>query len=169
MSLIGLKPGTHGFHVHQYGDVRTTSGLQTMSAHFVPMCSFEIVVGEDGQASSVNPCASDQTHGLPPSTDRQPGDMGNIVAANGTGAVSTTIVLGQQKMSLSNGLRSIVGRAVLVHSREDDGTQPYGNAGPPEAYGVIGIASTADGAKNDATAPSIPDVDKVILIIRVAD
>ena len=83
------------------------------------------------------------------------------------GVVAQTLVLGQQKMSLKDGLRSIVGRAVLVHSREDDGTQPYGNAGPPEAYGVIGIASTADGATNEATAPSIPEVDKVICTFEV--
>jgi len=160
VSLTGLTPGAHGFHVHQFGDVRETTGLQTMSAHFVPMCSFAV---------ADSPCKSDQTHGLPPSTDRQPGDMGNIIAANGTGAVETTIVLGQQKMSLKDGLRSIVGRAVLVHSREDDGTQPYGNAGPPEAYGVIGIASTADGATNEATAPSIPEVDKVICTFEASD
>ena len=49
-----------------------------------------------------------------------------------------------------------------VHSEQDDGTQPYGNAGLPEAYGVIGIASTAAGGTNLAQAPSVPDVDKVI-------
>jgi len=51
---------------------------------------------------------------------------------------------------------------VLVHSERDDGSQPYGNAGLPEAYGVIGIASTAEGVQNLAQAPQVPHVDKLI-------
>lgn len=38
VNVTGLSVGEHGFHVHQYGDVRTTSDLSTMSAHFVPNC-----------------------------------------------------------------------------------------------------------------------------------
>merc|ERR1719230_887290 len=92
---------------------------------------------------------------------RQPGDMGNVVAAP-DGSVDTTITIGQQKMSLSDPLRSIIGRTVVFHSNRDDGSAPYGNAGPPEAYGVIGIASTPLGRTNLAQAPSVPHVTKVI-------
>ena len=40
VDITGLTAGLHGFHVHQYGDVRETSTLDTMAAHFVPMCSY---------------------------------------------------------------------------------------------------------------------------------
>ena len=39
VEIEGLRPGFHGFHVHQYGDVRSTSDLTTISAHFVPYCA----------------------------------------------------------------------------------------------------------------------------------
>lgn len=88
--------------------------------------------------------------------------MGNVVVTADTTVL--TIVLGQQKMSLSDGLRSIVGRTVVFHSLRDDGSQPYGNAGAPHAFGVIGIASPAAGPAglNACMAPSNPPVDKVV-------
>ena len=49
-----------------------------------------------------------------------------------------------------------------VHSERDDGSQPYGNAGGPEAYGVIGLASTPESGQNLAQAPTVPHVTKVI-------
>ena len=82
--------------------------------------------------------------------------MGNIIA-DATGNAVGTIVLGQQKMSLSDTLRSVVGRVVVVHSLEDDGSQPYGNAGVPQAYGVIGVAVPPAGV-NVAFAPEVPKV-----------
>ena len=160
VDITGLKPGRHGFHVHQVGDVRVTDSLSSMAAHFVPMCNFELVV-EPGQRRHLqtykSKCSDDQKHGLPPNPIRQPGDMGNIDATGG--AVKTELNIGQAKMSLSHNLRSIVGRTVLIHANEDDGSQPYGNAGKPEAYGVIGIAAVTP---NAAVAPQVPPVDKVI-------
>ena len=150
VNINGLTSGYHGFHVHQYGDVRVTDSLETMDAHFVPTCS---LVDID------NPCYNDQKHGLPPSIVRQPGDMGNLLEGTSTTGV---IELGQQKMSLAHPLRSIIGRTVLIHANQDDGGQPYGNAGPPEAYGVIGLASTPEGSTNGALAPTVPKVTKVI-------
>lgn len=159
--MSGLTPGVHGFHVHQFGDVRATADLSTMSAHFVPFC---IPPGIDINTGLPLPsaCEDDQRHGIPPSAERQPGDMGNIlVAADGT--VDVTVVLGQAKMSLTDGLRSIVGRVVVVHSAADDGSQPYGKAGVPEAYGVIGLAKPPPSdLNNNALAPQVPKVTKVI-------
>ena len=159
--VSGLRPGLHGFHVHQYGDVRSTSDLSTMSAHFVPYCA-PPDIDENGQ--QIGGCEDDQKHGLPPHITRQPGDMGNLDIGF-DGAVkpeSQILTIGQAKMSLADPLRSIVGRTVLIHSERDDGSQPYGNAGAPEAYGVIGIASAPAGAANAAQAPSVPTVTKVI-------
>ena len=158
--IRGLRPGQHGFHVHQNGDVRETTDLSTMAAHFVPFCvPPEVEVNPDGTVqNATNGCKNDQIHGLPPSVQRQPGDMGNILVA-ADGSVTQSLTIGQGKMSLTDSMRSIVGRTVLVHSERDDGSQPYGNAGVPEAYGVIGLASTA--ALNNAQAPQLPPVTKV--------
>ena len=82
VDIRGLRPGKHGFHVHQFGDVRSTSDLSTMSAHFVPFCA-PPSIDENGQQTGG--CENDQVHGFPPSARRQPGDMGNItVRPNGT-------------------------------------------------------------------------------------
>jgi len=152
--------GAHGFHVHQYGDVRSVSDLSTMSAHFVPDCIPE-EVPPGGGANLTNGCLKDQLHGLPPSIIRQPGDMGNVMVGPSR-ALQLTLTIGQQKMSLTDSHRSIVGRTVVFHSQVDDGSQPYGNAGLPQAYGVIGMARPADGATNAVQAPTVPKVDKLI-------
>jgi len=51
----------------------------------------------------------------------------------------------------------------VIHSTFDDGLPPYGNAGGPQAYGLIGLGKpdTAAGT-NEALAPSLPTVDKLI-------
>jgi len=160
INVTGLTAGEHGFHVHQFGDVRSTTDLSTMSAHFVPFCIPSEVV-PDGDADSETGCEADQVHGIPPSVIRQPGDMGNVLIGASRTLVST-IVIGQAKMSLSHSLRSIVGRTVVFHSLRDDGSPPFGNAGVPQAYGVIGMARPADGVTNAVQAPTVPVVDKII-------
>ena len=116
-----------GFHVHQYGDTRITDKLTTMAAHFVPF-----MICEDPQDTT---CQDDAVHGMPPSTRRQPGDMGNIPCdpdvfdgctdTSAGGVVSGTLVIGQGKMSLTDSMRSIVGRVIVIHSQQDlGGTTP---------------------------------------------
>ena len=64
-------------------------------------------------------------HGFPPSTIRQPGDMGNIVAENSV--AKGTLTIGQGKMSLVHEMRSIVGRVIVIHSK----TAPHPNPNRP--------------------------------------
>ena len=121
-----------GFHVHQYGDTRITDKLTTMAAHFVPF----MMCDDPTDAACKAMIENDSVHGMPPSTRRQPGDMGNIpcpdalVGCDDTSAggdVSGTLVIGQQKMSLTDSMRSIVGRVIVIHS----GTAPHPNPNPP--------------------------------------
>ena len=120
-SITGL-PDTNpkGFHVHQYGDTRITDKLTTMAAHFVPF-----MICEDPDDTT---CQDDAVHGLPPNSRRQPGDMGNIEVTGGA-AVSPAggLTIGQGKMSLTDSMRSIVGRVVVIHSK----TAPRPNPNPP--------------------------------------
>ena len=120
-SLSNLKPGKHGFHIHQFGD--HTNGCTSTGGHYNPL-------GVD--------------HGGPtdPDTSRHFGDLGNVIAdANGVAEVNITDTL----VSLI-GVNSVIGRAVVVHAGEDDlgrGTFPdsktTGHAGARLACGVIGI------------------------------
>lgn len=113
--VIGLNSGKHGFHIHTYGDCSAPDGTSA-GGHYNP---------------------DDYPHAGPHQEKRHAGDLGNLEAdAFGRAhyeRVDDDIVL--------NGPKSIVGRAVIVHAREDDLTsQPTGNAGPRQACAVIGIA-----------------------------
>ncbi len=113
--INGLKPGKHGFHIHEYGDCTADDG-SSAGGHFNP--------------DNVN-------HGAPTDSVRHVGDLGNIEAGqDGNAHLEITDTL----MSFA-GPHSIIGRSVVVHEGEDDLTsQPSGNAGPRAACGVIGIA-----------------------------
>jgi len=81
----------------------------------------------------------DKPHGGPESEEHHVGDLGNI-EANENGRASLLKIYIDPNLTL-NGPNSIIGRAVIVHSGEDDLTsQPTGNAGSRVACGVIGIA-----------------------------
>ena|SRR3990172_2608535 len=113
--LEGLAPGKHGFHVHEFGDC-TAPDFTSAGGHFNP---------------------TQMSHGAPTDAARHSGDLGNIVADEKGMA---TLEWVDSMMQLA-GPNSILGRAVIVHTKEDDlKTQPTGNAGGREACGVIGIA-----------------------------
>lgn len=110
--LKGLKPGSHGFHIHEKGDC-SAPDASSAGAHFDPTHS---------------------QHGAPNSSIRHVGDLGNIEADSSGHAhydrVDTVISF--------IGEKNIIGRAVIVHADPDDfKTQPTGNAGGRLACGVI--------------------------------
>ena len=175
-SINGMDAGLKGLHVHQFGDTRGAN-LTTMAAHFVPFCIPPEMV--DG-VPPAGGCEDDSVHGLPPSVKRQPGDMGNIDVVDGV--AEATLTIGQGKMSLTDSMRSIVGRSIVIHSGQDlGGTKAeclgqglteaqcavdltYGAAGAPLAYGVIGLGNPTKvtpvaRTANKAQAPSVPKAD----------
>jgi len=118
--ITGLAPGSHGFHVHEYGD--TTDGCVSAGAHFNPL---------------------KKTHGGPGDEERHAGDLGNVVA--GEDGVAK-IQLKDSILALS-GEMNIIGRTMVVHADPDDLgkgghelSKTTGNAGARVACGVIGIA-----------------------------
>lgn len=113
--VTGLTPGKHGFHIHQYGDCSSSDG-SSAGGHFNP---------------TNNPHASHDA------AQRHEGDMGNLEAdASGKAHLELT-----DNMMTMSGEKSIIGRGVIVHEKEDDlKSQPVGNAGGRVACGVIGIA-----------------------------
>ena len=114
-TVSGLKANQqHAIHVHQFGDVTDLSG-KSAGGHFNP---------------------EKKPHGLPPAKDRHAGDLGNLTAdADGKAELRLTV----DNISIT-GKNAILGRAIVIHAKADDGGQPTGNAGARIGVGVIGIA-----------------------------
>lgn len=120
VSLSGLKPGLHGFHIHEFGD--NTGGCVSTGGHFNPFS---------------------KTHGAPTAQERHVGDLGNVVADE-SGNVQMTLTDSQVSMF---GNLSVIGRSVVVHEGVDDlglggheQSKTTGNAGGRLACGVIGFS-----------------------------
>jgi Cu-Zn family superoxide dismutase len=112
-TFTGLKPGPHGFHIHEKGD-----------------CG-----GKDAKNAGKHFNPTGAKHGPPESGTRHAGDFGNIVAdKEGNASFEMTT----DSLTVSPGADSVLGKAVIIHGKKDDGkSQPAGNSGPPIACGVI--------------------------------
>ena len=109
----GLTPGKHGFHIHEFGDLRSDDGTSA-GGHYNP---------------------EGHQHGGPSDAERHVGDLGNITADQTGKAIIKMTVKGLQ-------VHFILGRGLVVHAKEDDlKTQPTGDAGGRVAVGVIGVAA----------------------------
>ena len=110
--INNLTPGEHGFHIHEFGDLRGTDGTAA-GGHFNPHGKEH---GAPGESSHV-------------------GDLGNITA--GQDGVATVDVVAKNTK-----LHFVLGRAFVVHAGKDDlQSQPSGDAGPRVALGVIGVGN----------------------------
>lgn len=110
--IRGLTPGKHGFHIHEYGDLRASDGTSA-GGHFSPQ---------------------GHQHGSPKDKEHHVGDLGNI-NANSQGIADVDILAEDLK------LHFVIGRSIVVHGGADDlKSQPSGDAGPRVALGVIGFA-----------------------------
>jgi Cu-Zn family superoxide dismutase len=115
--LEGLTPSAkHAFHIHQYGDCSSADGMSA-GGHYNPQ---------------------GHQHGLPDAENRHAGDLGNVQADDQGKAHYEITVKNISIVGLQN---PIIGRAVIVHAKPDDGGQPVGNAGSRIGCGVIGIAN----------------------------
>jgi Cu-Zn family superoxide dismutase len=116
--LSGLTPGEHGFHIHQFGSCADAG--KASGGHFNPMDSPHGFLPKDGLRKA------------------HAGDMGNITAAaDGTAVLELTL----PRISLSAGKFDVAGRAVIIHEKADDFSQPLGNAGGRIGCGVIVITA----------------------------
>lgn len=113
VTLTGLSPGQHGFHVHEGGDCAMPG------EHWNP---------------------TESTHGDPtaPATTRHRGDLGNITA-DASGNVQITLrdsMLGSDRSYIGK-------TVVVHAAQDDLRTQPGGESGDPVACGVIEAADGA--------------------------
>lgn len=112
--LYNIPPGKHGFHIHENGSCEDKG--EAAGGHYNPHGAQHGFLSKDGQ---------DKAHA---------GDMGNIeIDANGEGFISLDL----PGLSLKGEANNIIGKAVVIHEKEDDFGQPTGNAGARIGCGVI--------------------------------
>jgi len=119
VNLKGISKGNHGFHIHEYGDLR--EGCKSLCNHFNPY---------------------NNVHGGIDSKKRHLGDLGNLYF---DGYKKCNKVFYDNRIRLS-GRNNIIGRSLIIHEKEDDcglggndESLKTGNAGKRIACGVIGI------------------------------
>jgi len=111
VEMSGLAPGKHGIHIHEIGDCSSPDASSTQS-HWNP---------------------GNTQHGAPDSPTHHAGDLGNIEAdAEGKASFQMTVDF----FTLSEGPNSILGKAVVVETDEDN-FDPSRSDGAGLACGVI--------------------------------
>lgn len=116
VDITNAFPGPHGFHVHAKGD-----------------CS-----APDATSAGDHFDAAGNPHGAPNASSHHSGDFGNLIAGT-NGEIKTRFTT--RSITVSPGETSVVGRAVILHGKQDDlTTQPSGNAGPRISCGVVNLA-----------------------------
>jgi len=132
IAAINGITGSHGFHIHQFGDLSSPSATATGS-HFDPLAV---------------------PHGIPPYPQRHVGDMGNIYYYNNGVAyydlINDLIPLG--------GINSVIGRAIIVHNNTDTCSTQTGGAGSRLAQCVIGVMNPQNNLVIDANTPITQDI-----------
>lgn len=130
--LSRVPPGVHGFHIHEFGECVDEG--RAAGNHYNPAGA------PHGMAMKPGPAGS------------HPGDMGNVTAdAQGNATLEVTI----PRVFLTGGRFNVSGRAVVLHEKPDDYSQPTGNAGGRIGCGPIRITGPVSrGAKAPAAAPN---------------
>ncbi len=114
-----LTPGEHGFHIHEFGDLRSDDGMAT-GAHF---------------------SSTGNAHGDINTAKGHEGDFGNVLA-NDKGVAKVDLMANGVK------LHYVLGRAFVVHADKDDlTTQPSGNSGARIGVALIGVAKAPEPKK----------------------
>lgn len=130
-AIAGLVGGnTHGFHVHQYGDL-SLQDATSAGPHYT---------GPTYDANS--------PHSIPGSTfAHHVGDMGNLYYYDISSGIAY-FSFSTTSFGLYGHPNSVIGRAVILHDAPDNCDQPYGNAGARAYVCVIGPANPAYGGAN---------------------
>jgi len=129
--LKGVPPGQHGFHIHEFGSCADSA--KAAGGHYNPAAAPHGQVLKDGVQHA------------------HAGDLGNITAGQDGKASLVAVIPG---VTLAGSPYSVAGRAVVLHEKVDDFSQPAGNAGNRIGCGVIVVPGSA------AVVPSTPTITK---------
>lgn len=110
----GVPAGKHGFHIHENGACGDEG--KAAGGHFNPEAAPHGLLHKDGFSGA------------------HAGDFGNVeIGADGTGTLEATL----PGLNLTEGPLNVRGKAVILHEKEDDFSQPTGNAGGRIGCGII--------------------------------
>ena len=114
VDFLQAPPGKHAFHIHEFGSCK-----------------------EEGKAAGSHYNPKDHPHGQVLKDGIQkshPGDFGNLVIdQRGRGTLKATV----PGLALTKGDYTVAGRAFVLHEKQDDFSQPVGNAGGRIGCGPI--------------------------------
>ncbi|MFN8589854.1 MAG: superoxide dismutase family protein [Thermomicrobiales bacterium] len=162
VTLAGLPPGEHGWHLHAMGqcDPDLAEPFSTAGPHWDPTAMM---------------------HGGPESKEHHVGDFGNLTAGD-DGMAEATITT--ETFTLGEGPTSVFdadGTAIVIHTGQDDlVSQPSGNSGARFACGVVaapreipatqGKPSKQTSAEGNVLAPSqMPLSDDLLSQLQAPD
>ena len=114
VEVFGAPAGLHGIHIHELGNCADSGNAA--GSHYNPDGTQHGLLSKDG---------FEKAHA---------GDFGNI-EIGGDGHGTLRLVIGG--LTVKGETRSVQGRAVILHEKQDDFGQPTGNAGSRIACGVI--------------------------------
>ena len=115
LSLRGLPPGAHGFHIHAVG--KCEPPFESAGGHFNP---------------------SAKSHGFENAGGPHGGDLPNVIVAADGGVQVEVVASGVTLQTGPGALLDADGSALVVHSGPDDyTTDPAGNSGARIACGVV--------------------------------
>lgn len=145
-SVTGLTAGTHGFHVHHLGNVVDGNRAMSTGAHFV------------GDCSVTSPCR-------PAGVTQEVGYLGDGFLLNST--LPSYVASGSfvEKVATLNGIRSIIGRSIVIHGPDLNGV-----ASARMAQCVIGISATSSvtpSSNNPASSEGLTTAEKTAIIVIV--
>jgi Cu-Zn family superoxide dismutase len=133
-----VSGSSHGFHVHQYGDITNVNGAAA-GPHYNP---------------------TNAIHALPPSGTRHVGDLPNLNTYDSNGRAWFDYTSDLIELE---GDHSVIGRAIIIHEKADDGcTQPTGNSGARYAQCVIGVGASDSYWNPPAVGVTVPAPQQVV-------
>ncbi|KAJ3329101.1 hypothetical protein HDU76_008646, partial [Blyttiomyces sp. JEL0837] len=141
LNATGLVPGsTHGFHIHNFGDITDSKGAN-LFGHYNPTNKSHACVAEGKSPSDVHV-----------------GDLSNIKADEKGNVYATWDESSTAARLMFDTSASVIGRGVVIHNATDDcATQPTGNAGSRLSTGVIGWKNaTSIPASTNSSTDSTP-------------
>ncbi len=137
VNVVNTPPGKHGFHIHENGSCDDMG--KAAGGHYNPDGVAHGLVAKDGFAHA------------------HAGDFGNIeVAEDGTGTLKVFI----PNLTLSGEKYNVLGKAVILHEKEDDFGQPTGNAGGRIGCGIVAIVNEAPQETGVSAPMEMPSVDQ---------
>ena len=114
VSINHAPAGQHGLHIHQFGSCNEAG--KAAGGHYNPQNVKHGLVTKDGLGGA------------------HPGDLGNIdIGQDGSGTLEATL----PNVRLTGASPNVAGRAIVLHEKADDFSQPTGNAGGRIACGPI--------------------------------